>query len=60
MSNFKGVVFWIHFSGLLQEQCLWCFVPIHTYKRGFMINITFKLECTGRQTDLQLLERKSL
>lgn len=36
------------------------FVPMHTRKRELMINITFKLESTDRQTDLQLLERKSL
>lgn len=46
--------------GLTLRTVHMVFLPMHTYKREFMINITFKLERTGRQTDLQLLERKSL
>lgn len=59
MSNFKGFVFQIHFLDLLMNSTCG-FVPTQTYKKEFMVNTTFKLECTGRPTDLQLLERKSL
>lgn len=50
-----GYTSWVYFKTVSMM-----FVPMHTYKREFMVNITFKLECTGRHTDLQLFERKSL
>lgn len=51
-----GYTSWVFFKTVSMVV----FVPMHTHKREFMVNITFKLECTGRHTDLQLFERKSL